>query len=161
MRKLTTLLTALAFVGAPVSAFAASDNIANCACTTAQKSAGAAIGTINKTSGKVLYTGTTGFVDATSGSKLMAGSQISTGSGSSADISVGATCNLSIPENSEVSILPVNGVGSDICLQVTSEYGQAATGTAGGVSPAVIGAVVVGGIGIGVFIAGSNSKASD
>ncbi len=156
MNKLTTLLTAIAFAGSPLPALSASNNATKCSCTTAQKTAGATVGSIKQTSGKVLYTSTTGFVDAKPGSKLVAGSQVSTGAGSSADISVGASCNLSIPENSEVSILPTDGKDANICLQVKSEYGQAVSGGAG-ISPAVIGAIIIGGIGAAVFIAGSGS----
>ena len=63
------------------------------------------------------------------GSKLYSWSQVSTGSDSSAVISAGDNCDLEIPENSELSILPLDrtekdGVENNICLEITSEYGQ-------------------------------------
>lgn len=134
---------------------------AECSCVTSKADSSNILGEIVQSRGEVLYSGKTGFAQAKSGSKLVSGSQISTGPGASASLSVGKDCQLDLPENSEASILTLNSndadndtnkvknidlaseefvvntenvnaenfqeelvVQNDICLEVTSEYGQ-------------------------------------
>lgn len=80
-------------------------SFAECACVTSKKDSSNIVGEIVHSQGEVLYSGTTGFAQAKSGSKLVNGSQISTGPGASASISVGIGCALELPQNSEASVL--------------------------------------------------------
>lgn len=118
MRKIIAALTLLALTMLPVPSFAA------CACTATVSSPEDTVGKITHSEGEVLYSGKYGFTAAKPGSKLYKGSQISTGPGASVSVSAGKSCALDVPENSELSVLPVDGVENDICLEVTSEYGQ-------------------------------------
>lgn len=118
MRKTIASLIVLAVTVLPVPSFAA------CACTTTVSNSQASVGKITQSKGEVLYSGKFGFADAKSGSKLYKGSQVSTGPGASVSVSAGESCALDVPENSELSLLPVDGVENDICLEVTTEYGQ-------------------------------------
>jgi len=80
-------------------------SFAECSCVTSKKDSGSIVGEIVHSRGEVLYSGKFGFAQATSGSKLVSGSQISTGPGASASISVGKDCALDLPQNSEASVL--------------------------------------------------------
>ncbi len=79
-------------------------SFAECACVTSKKNSSNIVGEIVYSRGEVLYSGKTGFAQAKSGSKLVSGSQISTGPGASASLSVGKDCALELPENSEASV---------------------------------------------------------
>ncbi len=80
-------------------------SFAECVCVTSKKDASSTLGEIVHSRGEVLYSGKFGFAQATPGSKLVSGSQISTGPGATASISVGRDCALDLPQNSEASVL--------------------------------------------------------
>ncbi len=154
MRNVIFTATALAFVALSNPA------LADCTCVTSSPANSSVVGKIVSATGQVLFSGKTGFETAKTGSKLVSGSQISTGAGATANISVGEGCKLSVPENSEVSLTPVNGTEGNICLELVSEYGQAAGAGTGSVSPIVPLVIVAGAGGIAIAVSGGSSSAS-
>ena len=107
MRTVITTAVLLAFGVMTTPSFA------ECACVTSKKDSSSIVGEIVQSQGEVLYSGKTGFAQATPGSKLVSGSQISTGPGASASISVGRDCALDLPQNSEASVLTLENKGAE------------------------------------------------
>lgn len=157
MRKTAIFLSIFAFITSPITAYSAQKN---CTCKTAAMSAGSSVGTIVKTSGKVIYTGRSGFIAAKPGSKLVAGSQVSTGAGASADISLGAACAVSVPENSDVAVVPVDSTSGNICLEINSQYGHEVVpvATVSPIIPIAVLGLAAGGV---LLISGGNNSASN
>jgi len=139
---------------------------ANCTCVTAPNAAStAALGNILLSNGDVLYTGADGFEPAVPGAPLVSGSQISVGIESSANISVGSTCILSIFAGSEVSISQPSGAGGDICVQVSEPEVAVIEPTTPPPAPAANNLlpllVIGGGIGAAVALGGGDDSASN
>ena len=151
MRKTIAALT-VALTLLPVPSFA------ECACTTTVPDTEDTVGKITYSKGEVLYSGKFGFSNAKSGSKLYTGSQVSTGFASSASVTAGEDCELDVPENSELSIMPVDGVENDICLEITSEYRQFLPILA--ISQLVPVSIVAGDAGIILAVSGGDNAAS-
>lgn len=101
MGKITAAFATLVLLSVSSQAFA------ECVCTTSLTNTSGSIGSILSSSGSVLYSGESGFVNATNGAALTSGSQVSTGDGASAQISVGPSCSVSLPENPLKLIVPV------------------------------------------------------
>ena len=154
MRKVIFFATALAFAALTNPTFA------DCTCVTSSPENSSVVGKIVSATGQVLFSGKTGFKSAKPGSKLVSGSQISTGAGATAKISVGKGCKLRVPENSEVSLLPANGPEGNICLELVSEYGQAAGAGTGSFSPIIPLVIVAGAGGVAIAVSGGSSSAS-
>lgn len=108
---------------------------------------GQAIGQLTSTSGPVSILGADGWVSAGSGTPLFVGSQIETGAGALASLSVGG-CSLNVGAQSAASLIPAN---QSLCVAVseTAPAGNTAgTGTPGAAAannPVVMG--IAGGIG--------------
>ena len=155
--------------------------LAECACITSKADSSSIVGEIVDSRGEVLYSGKTGFAQAKPGSKLVSGSQISTGPGASASLSVGKDCALDLPENSEASVLTlkkedaenakkidlavedfdVNAedvVKNNICLEITSEYSQFLPVLA--ISQLVPLSILAGDAGIVLAVSGGDNSAS-
>ncbi len=150
MRKSLTVLIGLCFFGISSPAFA------ECVCTTPLAGSSATIGSILSSSGRTLYSGSSGFVDATPGAKLVRGSQISTGNGASASISVGTSCNVNIPENSEMTLIPIQGT-ANICVNLERQVATAAPP----ISLVVPIVVITGAAGIALAVGGGDKAASN
>jgi len=157
-------------------------SFAECACVTSKADSSTTVGEIVYSRGEVLYSGKSGFAQAKSGSKLVSGSQISTGPGASAGISVGKDCALDLPENSEASILTLQKneaentkyvdltidyfdvsteeeVENNICLEVTSEYSQVLPVLA--ISQLVPVSILAGDAGIVLAVSGGDNSVSN
>jgi hypothetical protein len=116
MRNVIAALSMFALTMLPVPSFA------DCDCTTYVSDSSERVGEIIHLKGEVIYSGKYGFSGAKSGSKLYSGSQVSTGYKSSANVIAGEDCDLDVPENSKLSILPIDGVDNNICFEITREY---------------------------------------
>jgi len=113
--------------------------------------AGQAIGQLTSASGPVSILGADGWVSAGSGTPLFVGSQIETGAGALASLSVGG-CSLNVGAQSAASLIPAD---QSLCVAVsetaptTNPTGDAAgtgtTGAAAANNPVVMG--IAGGIG--------------
>lgn len=101
----------------------------DCTCISS-KSAGRSypvIGEISDSSGSVMYSGKTGFIDGKAGTQITAGSQINVGPGGKAQVQIGSDCKLAVAENSEISILQPEGKDGSICVQITEAEFATAT----------------------------------
>ncbi len=152
MRKTIAALTMLAVTMLSAPSFAA------CTCTTTVTSSEDSVGRITHSKGEVLYSGKFGFSNAKSGSKLYKGSQVSTGPGATVSVSAGDSCALDVPENSELSLLPVDGFENNICLEVTTEYGQFLPVLA--ISQLIPLSILAGDAGIVLAVSGGDNSAS-
>jgi len=104
-----------------------------CTCVTSpNKGSTDTLGKIWLAVGDVLYSGVTGFEKAASGDPLYPGSQMSVSTASSAQITVGTSCELHIPANSEVNISQPAGPGTEICVKVSDDPVVAASKPNGG-----------------------------
>lgn len=93
-----------------------------CTCVTAPTNGSSdTLGKITQTNGDVLNSGVTGFEKAAANDPLHAGSQMSISTLSTANITVGTSCDLYIPQNSEVHISQPAGPGTKICVKVSEE----------------------------------------
>jgi hypothetical protein len=156
MNKISYLiLSGLLFSLQP--AYAQDVALDDCTCITeSTDSTTLTLGNISSSIGNVLYSSDTGFERAIPGVQLVSGSQITVGINAAAVISVGVTCNLPIPANSEVAITQPAGPGGKICVKVSTDPVVAATP-----SP-LIPALAIGGIiGIDLVFGGGNDPASN
>lgn len=100
----------------------------DCTCVTNQSTGQAypIVGKIAESSGSVIYSGTTGFVEGKAGTQIASGSQINVGPGGKANVQVGSNCNLAAAENSEISILQPEGKDGPICVKISeANFGMA------------------------------------
>lgn len=128
--SVVTVVTALAFAPNAVLAEELTLNAAltggsDCSCVTSPTNAGTPIGSIISASDDTVYTSTEGLANASAGTPLRIGSEVTVGAGGFADISVGASCTLVIGPNSVASILQSAGPGGPICVKISSLYGAA------------------------------------
>lgn len=105
--------------------------------------AGQPIGSITGAVGQVQVSQATGFGAGGAGTPLQLGTQIIVGPQSNASISVGASCNLQIQQNTDVVLEPLNG---DICVRVTDSTGQTAGSPNNNAVGVVLGLGAIGGI---------------
>ena len=104
----------------------------DCTCITNQSSGQAypIVGKIAESSGSVMYSGTTGFVEGKAGTQITSGSQINVGPGGKANVQVGSNCNLAAAQNSEISILQPEGKDGPICVKISeANFGTATLGS--------------------------------
>ena len=106
------LASALILGSLAVSATAHAQN-ASCTCNAVSGSGALA----SNVAGDVSYSSATGYIQLTDGTTVPVGSQILFGDGSSATISVGASCNLNVGGNSEVSLYQA---GAEVCVEVSN-----------------------------------------
>ncbi|MEO4040774.1 hypothetical protein AAFN47_04100 [Hoeflea sp. CAU 1731] len=101
----------------------------DCTCTTKQASNQAypVVGKIADSSGSVMYSGTTGFIEGKAGTEITSGSQINVGPNGKASVHIGSTCNLAAAQNTEISILQPEGKDGSICVKVTEANFETAT----------------------------------
>ena len=137
-----SLASALALGSFAVSTTAHAQN-ASCTCTAVSGSGALA----SNVAGDVSYSSATGYSRLTDGTSVPVGSQILFGDGSSATISVGASCNLNVGGNSEVSLYDA---GAEVCVEVSNlavdaPVQEATTPTVGGPAAAIGIAALVGG----------------
>lgn len=119
MKKIASALIATALNSALVVNGMAGE-ASNCSCVSTPAATNAVVGNIVQSSGDVLYSAAGGYIKAKPGATLVVGSQISVGDGASARISVGSTCKLNIPANTEVSILQSKAGTKGVCVNVAS-----------------------------------------
>jgi len=104
----------------------------DCTCVT-NLSAGQAypvVGKIADSSGSVMYSGTTGFIEGKAGTEITSGSQINVGPDGKASVEIGSTCNLAASQNTEISIIQPEGKDGSICVKVTeANFGTASLGS--------------------------------
>ena len=147
MNKIAIAVVATVFNGAmAVNGFAANE-LTKFACAVGTVSSSGVIGKIIQSSGDVLYSGATGYSEAKAGAKLVSGSQISVGNGSSAKISVGSNCNLPIGENSIATLNQPNGASGDILVSIENALSPASNAVQEGLSTQA-------GAGVGLGFAG-------
>ncbi len=100
----------------------------DCTCVTNQSAEQAypIVGKIADSSGSVMYSGTTGFVEGNAGTQITPGSQINVGPGGKANVQIGSNCNLAATQNTEISVLQPEGKDGPICVKISeANFGTA------------------------------------
>lgn len=139
MKHVLAVSVALAGVS-PVAVFAPvaaqAQDVSECACLTAFQGQRMSVGKIISTQGDVRISQAAGYAPGEKDAALSIGSRILVGPKSSAQFQVGATCNISVTQNSTADI---SRVQENICVkllmpEVTASYGQQGPddGTGGG-----------------------------
>lgn len=142
--KLIALFATVAFVWTAMQGNASAQSSGECLCLVPAALGGQTIGSIINANGQVQVSQTAGFGPGSAGTALFQGNRIIVGPASNALISVGPNCRLRIPENTDVSLNPVDG---NICVGSTEATGNSAgqTTTAQTIGRIIIGGVVIGG----------------
>lgn len=134
---------------------------ATCQCQLPMPLDGSSVGQLLGVQGEVLISQPAGYVPAASGSSLAPGSRVVVGNGA-AQLSFGGGCNIALPANSNLTLVPVEG---GICVAVEVEAPspvvEASSGGSGGLIAAGIGAVAIGGVVALAVGSGDDEPASD
>ncbi len=117
MHKFAIALVAFAVSGLSMES-ALGDALSDCSCVAVPTNSSKIVGTIVQSSGDVIYSDVSGYSRAIVGARLFTGSQITTGQRAFANISVGSSCNLNIPANSEAFISQPKGASGKLCVKV-------------------------------------------
>jgi hypothetical protein len=100
-----------------LSASGTRDPYKDCTCVTPQVN-GQPVANLSKPAGNVLYSGSKGYTKATKPVTLSDGSVVAVGTASSARVTSGAGCDLSIDGNSLVSVSTPEGAAGKVCIKV-------------------------------------------
>ncbi len=96
------------------------DGLGDCTCVTAPYAIqNNVMGNLSLINGDVLYSGPDGFQMATHGAHLVPGSQVNVGANSSVFITVGLSCNLTVPANVKATITQPAGPGGQVCVKLS------------------------------------------
>ena len=150
-------IAAFAFVAAivgPGIAFAQSA----CDCVVPAPTDNSPIGSVVFANGVVQASTSEGVGNASPGTQLFVGSQVTTGAASAARITLGANCTLNLPALSEATMLIENG---DICLRVSSAAAEPGVTVAGSNANLLPLLVLGGGAGAALAFGGGDDSASN
>ncbi|WP_271169919.1 hypothetical protein [Hansschlegelia plantiphila] len=131
----------------------------DCGCSIPLPTKGVRVGEVSRANDDVLVSGRGGLVRGKPGAPLKVGSRVIVGPNGSAQIALGASCNLSLRANSTVDIARS---GEMVCVTSAGAGGEAAVGRAagiGGVGGASLGAA--GAAAAAIFIAADNDDKGD
>ena len=115
--KIACLVAAISLTSMVVPAFAQGPD--DCTCLTPYNIQAQKVGSVVSANGSVMV----GFADAAKGSPLAVGSRIDVGSKSTANISVGTSCNVALRANATAV---VDKVGQQLCVRLTETRSTAA-----------------------------------
>ncbi|MEM6460955.1 MAG: hypothetical protein AAF724_03475 [Pseudomonadota bacterium] len=107
----------------------------DCLCLVDASNQEQSIGALLEALGDIRVSQTAGFTPGTTGTPLRRGDQIIVGPQSSALVSVGPTCRLQLPENTDIVLEPLE---DRICVRPTNGSGQASSfDRAGGIGTGI------------------------
>lgn len=167
MRKITSyaaiaMLSTSSFATNPTyAADVLGDHFDDCTCVTSANDTGSLLGEITLANGEVVSSGVSGVENASVGTPILNGSEITTGTGG-ASVSIGASCNLALRPNSVMSVFQPTS-GGPICVKVVDTVGPAIASSTPVVSSnplLVLG--IIGGIGgAALLLGGGDDPASN